>query len=105
MQKTKTGPGRKAKSKPKVKEEDKSETKVDTNPEAKGDTKLEEKAKITSDLTPGMVKRVHELYEELGRKDVQAVEEMEKANREDQKAKTNTNATTEDKMNSKEEGV
>ena len=30
-----------------------------------------------------MVERVHKLYEELGRKDVQAVEEMEKAKRGD----------------------
>jgi H+-transporting ATPase len=100
--KDKTKPGRKANSKPKVKDEDKSETKIDTKPETKGETKPEEKAKITSDLTPGMVERVHELYEELGRKDVQAVEEMEKAKREDQKDKTNTDARTEDKMNSKE---
>jgi len=32
-------------------------------------------------LTPGIVKRVHELYEELGREDVRAVEDLEKAAR------------------------
>jgi H+-transporting ATPase len=36
-------------------------------------------------LTPQLVKRVHELYEELGRKDLQAVEDLEKAERENQK--------------------
>jgi len=103
--KDKTKPGVKSKSKPKEKDEDKSEIKVDTKPEEKGETKPEEKAKITSDLTQGMVERVHELYEELGRKDVQAVEEMEKAKREDQKDKTNTDDTTEDKKSSKEKGA
>jgi H+-transporting ATPase len=33
-------------------------------------------------LTPQLVKRVHELYEELGREEVRAVEDMEKAERE-----------------------
>ena len=50
-------------------------------PEAKADepdTKVEQ----PSDLTMQIVKRVHELYEELGRKDVQAVEDLEKAERE-----------------------
>jgi H+-transporting ATPase len=36
-------------------------------------------------LTPQLVKRVHQLYEDLGRKDVQAVEDMEKAERDNQK--------------------
>jgi hypothetical protein len=30
-------------------------------------------------LTPQLVKRVHELYEQLGRDEVQAVEDLEKA--------------------------
>ena len=30
-------------------------------------------------MTPQIVKRVHELYEELGREDVQAVQDWEKA--------------------------
>jgi hypothetical protein len=33
-------------------------------------------------LTPQIFKRVHQLYEELGRADVQAVEDWEKAKRE-----------------------
>jgi H+-transporting ATPase len=33
-------------------------------------------------LTPRTVERIHELYEELGRKDLQAVEDLKKAERE-----------------------
>ncbi len=36
----------------------------------------------SADLTPQLVERVHKLYEELGREDVRAVEELEKAQRE-----------------------
>jgi hypothetical protein len=36
-------------------------------------------------LTPQIVKRVHELYEELGREEVRAVEDLEKAQRENRK--------------------
>ena len=45
----------------------------------------EAKAKTPSDLTPQIVKRVHELYEELGREDVRAVQDWEKAERENRK--------------------
>ena len=41
------------------------------------------------DLTPQLVKRVHELYEELGREEVRAVEKLEKAEREIRKDGTN----------------
>ncbi|MGA7877106.1 MAG: hypothetical protein WCA08_15710, partial [Desulfoferrobacter sp.] len=47
--------------------------------------KDEAKAQTPSDLTPGIVKRVHKLYEELGREDIQAVEDLEKAQRETRK--------------------
>jgi H+-transporting ATPase len=47
-------------------------------PEAKAEPKTDD-AKPTADLTPALVDRVHRLYEELGREDVQAVEELEKA--------------------------
>ena len=50
--------------------------KTEPKPEAKGKTK---------DLTPQIVKRVHEFYEELGRKEVQEVENMEKTDRETKK--------------------
>jgi H+-transporting ATPase len=38
-------------------------------------------------LTPQIVKRVHELYEELGREDVRAVQDWEQAEREGRKDK------------------
>jgi len=63
--------------------EPKSEANQEPKPEAKAEPKPE--AKAPSDLTPELVKRVHELYEALGRKDVQAVEELEKAERENRK--------------------
>jgi hypothetical protein len=44
----------------------------------------EAEAKAPS-VTPQMIKRVHELYEELGREDVQAVQDWEKAEREHRK--------------------
>ena len=43
--------------------------------------KPEAKAEPPSNLAPQLVKRVHEFYEELGRKDVQAVQDWDKANR------------------------
>jgi H+-transporting ATPase len=63
--------------KPDVKAEPKSVAKVEPQPESK--------SKMPSDLTPGLVKRVHKLYEELGREDVQAVQDWEKAERETRK--------------------
>jgi hypothetical protein len=64
-------PEAKAEPKPEAKAEPKSEAKFEPNPDAK--------AKIPSDLTPQLVKRVHKLYEELGREDVRAVQELEQA--------------------------
>ena len=46
---------------------------------------IDSNSKMPSDLTPGLVKRVHKLYEELGREDVQAVQDWEKAERETRK--------------------
>jgi len=57
------------------------ETKTEAKPEAKAEPIAEGKDKSPSDLTPQLVKRVHELYEDLGRKEVREVEEWEKANR------------------------
>ena len=63
------------------------EAKAEPQPEIKAvEPKPEDKAETPSDLTPQLVERVHELYEELGRKDLQAVEDLEKAERENQKA-------------------
>jgi H+-transporting ATPase len=62
------------------------ETQAEPKPEVKAvEPKSEDKAETPSDLTPQLVERVHELYEELGRKDLQAVEDLEKAERETRK--------------------
>jgi H+-transporting ATPase len=70
---------------------------IEPKPEVDVETKSETKARTTSDLTPGLVKRVHALYEELGRKDVQAVESMEKADRDNRSDEAKTDAKPEDK--------
>jgi len=79
--------------KPVLKEEPKPENKTGTKledkpvPAAKEEPKEEdntvpkagETSDASNDLTPQLVKRVHQLYEELGREEVKAVEELEKA--------------------------
>ena len=61
----------------------------DPIPEAKAaESESEAKAKTPSDLTPYLVKRVHELYEELGREQILAVLALEKAEREIREDKT-----------------
>jgi len=72
----------KAEPKPEAKAETKPEAKAEPKPEAKAEPKPEAKAKTPSDLTPQLVKRVHELYEDLGREDVRAVQDWEQAERE-----------------------
>jgi len=54
-------------------------TKVDApKADAEADQpKPEAKDKTSPDVSPQLVKRVHEFYEQLGREDVQAVQEME----------------------------
>jgi H+-transporting ATPase len=87
----------KAASKPEVKAEPQPEIKaVAPQPEAKAvppataktEPRPEVKTKTSAEVTPQIVKRVHELYEELGREDVQAVQDMEKAERESRKAES-----------------
>jgi H+-transporting ATPase len=65
-------------------EQPKPDTKADAPaPEAKADKqKPETKDKTQPDATPQLVKRVHELYEQLGREDVQTVQNFEKAEQE-----------------------
>jgi H+-transporting ATPase len=63
----------------------KPEAEVEPQTEANAEPQPETKVKTPSDLTPQLVKRVHELYEELGRQEVRAVEELEKAERENRK--------------------
>ena len=45
----------------------------------------EAKDKTQPDVSPQLVKRVHELYEQLGREDVQAVQELENSELEPEK--------------------
>src|ERR1035438_1288536 len=52
---------------------------AEVKPEAKAEPTPEAKAKAPSELTPQIIQRVHELYEELGREEVRAVQEWEKA--------------------------
>jgi H+-transporting ATPase len=79
--------------KPEVKEEP--EAKAESKPEAKAEP--EDKAKTPADLTPQLVKRVHQLYEDLGRQEVQAVEELEKAEQEIQEDQSKVEPETEAK--------
>jgi H+-transporting ATPase len=62
-------------------DEPKTEAKADQpKPEAKADgPKPEAKGKPQPDVSPQLVKRVHEVYEQLGREDVQTVQNFEKA--------------------------
>jgi H+-transporting ATPase len=53
--------------------------------EAKAEPKPEAKNETQTDVSPELVKRVHEFYEELGRKDVQAVQELENSELEPEK--------------------
>jgi H+-transporting ATPase len=78
-------PEPKTDTKPDTKVEPKPEDKVELHPETKAEPKPGAKTTTPTDLTPQLVRRVHQLYEDLGRKDVQAVEEMEKAERERRK--------------------
>jgi HlyD family secretion protein len=69
--------------------EPKPETKAtELKPEAKAEPSPEAKAKTPSELTPQIIKRVRELYEELGREEVLAVQEWEKGEREIRKDET-----------------
>ena len=87
-------PDDKAEDKPEVKDESKPDAKAEDKPDTKGEPKPEAKvepkpeSKTPSDLTPGLVRRVHKLYEELGREDVKAVQDLENAQRETRKDET-----------------
>jgi H+-transporting ATPase len=95
-------PEAKAETKPEVKAEPKPEAKAETKPEAKAEPKPEAKAKTPSDLTPQLVKRVHELYEELGREDVRAVQDLEQAEREIRKPEAKAEPKPEESKPKKE---
>ena len=67
-----------AEPKPEAKAEPKTEAKVEPKPEAKTDASQ-------PPVAPQVVRRVHELYEQLGREDVRAVQAWEDLQRESQK--------------------
>ena len=58
--------------------EAKPDAKPDAKPAAPAEAKPDAKPDAESRATPQLVQRVHELYEELGREDVQAVQEWDK---------------------------
>lgn len=74
--------------KPEAKAESKLERKEESNPDAGAEPKPEAKVESPSDLTSQIARRVHEFYEELGRENVRAVENLEKARRETRKDET-----------------
>jgi H+-transporting ATPase len=84
-----------AKADPKGQAKPESETKAESKPDDKAEPKLDAKAKPSSDVSPQLVKRVHKLYEELGREDVRAVEQSEAAERDNRKDETKTGAKPE----------
>ena len=64
------------------KEQMKSETMEEPKPKGEAGPKLKATAEMPSSLTPEIVKRVHKLYEELGREEVKAVQEWEEKQKE-----------------------
>ena len=89
--------------KPETKAESQTEANAEPKPEANAEPKPEAKAKTPSDVTPQIVKRVHELYEELGREDVRAVQEWEETEREIRKVEAKAEPTPEAKAEPKPE--
>ena len=88
-------PGAKVEAKPEAEIEPKPEPKVELQSDARVEPKTEAKSKTPSDLTPQIIERVHALYEQLGREDVRAVEDLEKAQWETRKDQTKPEAKAE----------
>ncbi|WP_208449431.1 plasma-membrane proton-efflux P-type ATPase [Paraburkholderia phenazinium] len=74
-------PGAKAAPQPEGKATPQPETKATPQPEGNVTSEPEGKTQTLSDPTQQLVKRVHKLYEDLGREDVQAVQDWEAAQR------------------------
>ena len=70
---------RKAEPKPDIKTDAKPTDKIEPKPDAKAETKPEPNGKPAAEVSPQLVKKVHEFYEQLGREDVRAVEESDQA--------------------------
>ena len=75
---------------PELTDETKPEAKDET--ETKGGNRPEENTNIPSTVSPEIVNKVHEFYEELGREDVRAVMDMEKTEQEIPKTETKADA-------------
>jgi H+-transporting ATPase len=69
----------KAEPKPDIKNDAKLTDKVEPKPDAKTEIKPETNGKPVVEVSPQLVKKVHEFYEQLGREDVRAVEELDQA--------------------------
>ncbi len=61
---------------------------VEPKPDAKVETKPETNGKPAAEVSPRLVQRVHEFYEQLGREDVRAVEESDQAKRKTSETET-----------------
>lgn len=79
------------------------DSRVEPQPEVKVEPKPKIKGEPPTDLTPQIVKRVHEFYEELGRENVRAVEDLEKGNQEARKDETKAEPKPETKAELKPE--
>jgi H+-transporting ATPase len=83
----------KLESKPEAKDPSQVVAKADPEPQARAfakseiniEPKTEAQTETPSEVPPQLVKRVHELYEQLGREDVRAVEEWERAKTKEQR--------------------
>jgi H+-transporting ATPase len=60
--------------------------KVEPKPDAQTETKPESSAKSAVEVSPQLATKVHEFYEQLGREDVRAVQEADKAKQKTRKA-------------------
>jgi H+-transporting ATPase len=69
----------KAEPKPDTKTDIKPTDKVEPKPDSQTVTKPEPNGKPAAEVSPQLVKKVHEFYEQLGREDVRAVEESDQA--------------------------
>ena len=79
------------------------EAKAASQPEAKATIQSEAKNKTSSDLTAQLVKRVHELYEELGREEVRVVQDWDKGEEKIQKPESGVEPKPEAKTEAESE--
>jgi len=69
----------KAEPKPDTKTDIEPTDKIEPKPDGKAETKSEPNVKPAVEVSPQLLKKVHEFYEQLGREDVRAVEESDQA--------------------------